>query len=145
MTPRCLEAITALYSEGDGTAGARLVDRCRRDGQAAGEYLPAPSTLAWSVKFAIMCQKLGLDTWGGHRRPATKPFGFMPFYPGPGLGGTLHPVDPLYLSWKLRTLKCRRALSTWPDQINAGVPEVVVGRVRMRSTIWAGPLRGSQI
>jgi UDP-N-acetyl-D-glucosamine dehydrogenase len=55
---------------------------------------------------ALMCDKLGLDTWEVVDAAATKPYGFMPFYPGPGLGGHCIPIDPLYLSWKLRTLNC---------------------------------------
>src|SRR3954452_3620151 len=54
---------------------------------------------------ALMCQRLGLDTWEVIQPAASKPFGFMPFYPGPGLGGHCIPIDPLYLSWKLKTLK----------------------------------------
>jgi UDP-N-acetyl-D-glucosamine dehydrogenase len=80
---------------------------------------------------AIMCQKLGLDTWEVIDAAATKPFGFMPFYPGPGLGGHCIPVDPLYLSWKLRTLKYEARFIELADRINGGMPAVVVDRVQL--------------
>jgi UDP-N-acetyl-D-glucosamine dehydrogenase len=60
---------------------------------------------------------------------ATKPFGFMPFYPGPGIGGHCIPVDPLYLSWKLKTLNYRARFIELAGEINAGMPEYVVQRI----------------
>ena len=94
---------------------------------------------------AIMCQKLGLDTWEVIDAAATKPFGFMPFYPGPGLGGHCIPVDPLYLSWKLRTLKYEARFIDLADQINTGMPEIVVGRVQDALNDLGQAVRGSQI
>src|SRR5205814_1468018 len=79
---------------------------------------------------AIMSGKLGLDTWEIIEAAATKPFGFMPFYPGPGLGGHCIPIDPLYLSWKLKTLKYEARFIELADEINAHMPEFVVERVR---------------
>ena len=55
-------------------------------------------------EMALMCQRLGIDVWEVIEAAKSKPFGFMPFYPGPGLGGHCIPIDPLYLSWKLRAL-----------------------------------------
>jgi UDP-N-acetyl-D-glucosamine dehydrogenase len=74
---------------------------------------------------AIMCGRLGLDTWEVIHAAASKPFGFMPFYPGPGLGGHCIPIDPLYLSWKLKTLKYNARFITLADQINSAMPEFV--------------------
>ena len=71
-------------------------------------------------------RRLGIDTWEVIRAAATKPFGFMQFYPGPGLGGHCIPIDPLYLSWKLRTLKYQARFITLADEINSAMPEVVV-------------------
>jgi UDP-N-acetyl-D-glucosamine dehydrogenase len=79
---------------------------------------------------AIMSQKLGLDTWEIIDAAATKPFGFMPFYPGPGLGGHCIPVDPLYLSWKLKTLKYEARFIELADDINTHMPHVVAERVQ---------------
>ncbi len=74
---------------------------------------------------AIMCGRLGLDTWEVIAAAASKPFGFMPFYPGPGLGGHCIPIDPLYLSWKLKTLKYNARFISLADEINSAMPEVV--------------------
>jgi UDP-N-acetyl-D-glucosamine dehydrogenase len=78
---------------------------------------------------AIMCQRLGLDAWEVIEAAASKPFGFMPFYPGPGLGGHCIPVDPLYLSWKLKTLKYNARFIELADEINSAMPEFVLMRV----------------
>ncbi len=78
---------------------------------------------------AIMCHKLGLDTWEVIGAAATKPFGFMPFYPGPGLGGHCIPVDPHYLSWKLKTLKYNARFIELAGEINSAMPNYVVGMV----------------
>ncbi len=78
---------------------------------------------------AIMCGRLGLDTWEVIEAASTKPFGFMPFYPGPGLGGHCIPIDPLYLSWKLKTLKYNARFIALADEINSGMPELVVVKV----------------
>jgi UDP-N-acetyl-D-glucosamine dehydrogenase len=72
-----------------------------------------------------MCGRLGLDTWEVIQAAASKPFGFMPFYPGPGLGGHCIPIDPLYLSWKLKTLKYHARFITLADEINSAMPEFV--------------------
>ncbi|MDD4279478.1 MAG: nucleotide sugar dehydrogenase [Candidatus Sumerlaeales bacterium] len=75
---------------------------------------------------ALMCDKLGLDVWEVIDAAATKPFGFMPFYPGPGLGGHCIPIDPLYLSWKLRGLNFNARFIELASAINASMPEFVV-------------------
>jgi UDP-N-acetyl-D-glucosamine dehydrogenase len=74
---------------------------------------------------ALMCRKLGLDTWEVIDAAATKPFGFMPFYPGPGLGGHCIPIDPHYLSWKLKTLEYNARFIELAGEVNSGMPEVV--------------------
>jgi UDP-N-acetyl-D-glucosamine dehydrogenase len=74
---------------------------------------------------ALMCRKLGLDTWEVIDAAATKPFGFMPFYPGPGLGGHCIPIDPHYLSWKLKTLEYTARFIALAGEVNSGMPEVV--------------------
>jgi UDP-N-acetyl-D-glucosamine dehydrogenase len=76
-----------------------------------------------------MSRRLGIDVWEVIRAAATKPFGFMPFFPGPGLGGHCIPVDPLYLSWKLRSLKFQARFIELADSINSAMPEHVVSRV----------------
>jgi UDP-N-acetyl-D-glucosamine dehydrogenase len=78
---------------------------------------------------AIMSKKLDIDPWEVIRAAATKPFGFMPFFPGPGLGGHCIPIDPLYLSWRMRTLKYQARFIELADTINSAMPEHVVGLV----------------
>jgi UDP-N-acetyl-D-glucosamine dehydrogenase len=75
---------------------------------------------------ALMCNRLGLDVWEVIEAAATKPFGFMPFYPGPGLGGHCIPLDPHYLAWKLKTLDYRARFIELADDINTGMPHHVV-------------------
>lgn len=78
---------------------------------------------------ALMCDKLDLDVWEVIDAAATKPFGFMPFYPGPGLGGHCIPIDPLYLSWKLRGLNYTARFIELASEVNAGMPEFVVEKI----------------
>jgi UDP-N-acetyl-D-glucosamine dehydrogenase len=78
---------------------------------------------------AMMCARLGIDTWEVIEAAASKPFGFLPFYPGPGLGGHCIPIDPLYLSWKLKVLKYNARFIQLADEINSSMPEFVVGKI----------------
>jgi len=80
-------------------------------------------------EFAIMCNKLDLDTSEIIQAASTKPFGFMPFYPGPGLGGHCLPIDPLYLSWKLKTLDYNARFIELASEINANMPLYVVSKI----------------
>ena len=74
---------------------------------------------------ALMCERLQVDVWEVIEAAATKPFGFMPFFPGPGLGGHCIPVDPLYLSWKLKTLNNRARFIELAGEVNSQMPEHV--------------------
>ena len=94
---------------------------------------------------AIMCARLGLDTWEVIQAAASKPFGFMPFYPGPGLGGHCIPIDPLYLSWKLKTLKYTARFITVADEVNSAMPEFIEAMVADALNDRRKPLRGSRI
>jgi len=78
---------------------------------------------------ALMCDRLGLDVWEIINAAATKPFGFMPFYPGPGLGGHCIPIDPHYLSWKLKSLNYYARFIELAGDINSHMPEYVVDRI----------------
>ncbi|MBZ5640569.1 MAG: nucleotide sugar dehydrogenase [Acidobacteriia bacterium] len=79
-------------------------------------------------EIALMCEVLGLDVWEVIDGAATKPFGFMRFYPGPGIGGHCIPLDPHYLSWKLKTLNYYAKFIELASEINGNMPEVVVRR-----------------
>ncbi|UCG60409.1 MAG: nucleotide sugar dehydrogenase [Candidatus Zixiibacteriota bacterium] len=78
---------------------------------------------------AVMCDRLKLDVWEIIDAAATKPFGFMPFYPGPGLGGHCIPIDPHYLSWKLKSLNYYARFIELAGDINSHMPEYVVDRI----------------
>ncbi|MEE8577226.1 MAG: nucleotide sugar dehydrogenase [candidate division Zixibacteria bacterium] len=78
---------------------------------------------------AVMCDRLNLDVWEIIDAAATKPFGFMPFYPGPGLGGHCIPIDPHYLSWKLKSLNYYARFIELAGDINSHMPEYVVERI----------------
>jgi UDP-N-acetyl-D-glucosamine dehydrogenase len=80
-------------------------------------------------ELAQMCDRLGVDVWNVLDAAATKPFGFMKFTPGPGLGGHCIPLDPHYLSWKMRTLSFRTRMIAVADEINAEMPIFVVRKV----------------
>jgi len=81
-------------------------------------------------EMAKVCNALGIDTWEVVRAAATKPFGFMPFYPGPGIGGHCIPLDPHYLSWKARQHGFDSQFITLAEQINSSMPKYVAGLVR---------------
>jgi UDP-N-acetyl-D-glucosamine dehydrogenase len=78
---------------------------------------------------ALIADRLGVDVWEVIEAAATKPFGFMKFTPGPGLGGHCIPVDPHYLSWKMRTLNYKTRFIDVASDINSAMPEFVVGKV----------------
>ena len=80
-------------------------------------------------EIALMCDRLGLDVWEVVKAAATKPFGFMPFYPGPGLGGHCIPIDPFYLSWKAKQTGFDPRFIELAGQINGSMPQFVVDKV----------------
>jgi UDP-N-acetyl-D-glucosamine dehydrogenase len=94
---------------------------------------------------ALMCDRLGVDVWEVIDAAATKPFGFMAFYPGPGLGGHCIPVDPHYLSWKLKTLNYRARFIELAGEINSEMPEYVVRRVTDALNDQRKSVKGSRI
>jgi UDP-N-acetyl-D-glucosamine dehydrogenase len=94
---------------------------------------------------ALMCNKLGLDVWEVVEAAATKPYGYMPFYPGPGLGGHCIPVDPHYLSWKLRALNYTARFIELAAEVNSHMPDFVVSKVTDALNEVAKPVKGSKI
>ena len=96
-------------------------------------------------EMAIVCDKLGVDVWEVIEAAATKPFGFMKFTPGPGVGGHCIPLDPHYLAWKMRTLNYRTRFIELAGEINAEMPEYWVGRVVDRLNEQGRAARGSNL
>jgi UDP-N-acetyl-D-glucosamine dehydrogenase len=96
-------------------------------------------------EMALMCHDLGVNVWEVIDAAKTKPFGFMPFYPGPGLGGHCIPVDPFYLSWKARQQGFESRFIELAGHINAAMPRYVLKRVGEALNSVAKPLKGSRI
>ncbi|MBP8974319.1 MAG: nucleotide sugar dehydrogenase, partial [Anaerolineae bacterium] len=96
-------------------------------------------------EMALMCQRLGLDVWEVIEAAKSKPFGFMPFYPGPGLGGHCIPIDPLYLSWKLRALNYTARFIELASEINTSMPYHVVKMVMEALNEEGKALRGAHV
>jgi UDP-N-acetyl-D-glucosamine dehydrogenase len=94
---------------------------------------------------AIIADRLGVDVWEVIDAAATKPFGFMRFTPGPGLGGHCIPVDPHYLSWKMRTLNYKTRFIELASEINAEMPLFVVGKVRQALNASRKAVNGSSV
>ena len=96
-------------------------------------------------ELAIMCDRLGVDVWEVIDAAATKPFGFMKFQPGPGLGGHCIPIDPLYLSWKLKSLNYSARFIELASEINTGMPRFAVGKIQDALNNQKKSLNGSNI
>ncbi len=128
LTPECLDRAIHLY--------AKIVQRvvpvtsCR-----AAEATKLLENIFRSVNIALVNElkviyaTMGIDIWEVIEAAATKPFGFMPFYPGPGLGGHCIPIDPFYLTWKALEYGMRTRLIELAGEINTAMPQYVVGRV----------------
>jgi nucleotide sugar dehydrogenase len=96
-------------------------------------------------EMAIFCHELGVDLWDAIRCASTKPFGFQPFYPGPGVGGHCIPIDPNYLSYKVRTLGYPFRFVELAQEINARMPSYLVDRIAELLNRHAKPLNGARI
>lgn len=95
-------------------------------------------------ELAIMCERLGVDVWEVIDAAATKPFGFMKFTPGPGLGGHCIPIDPLYLSWKMKSFHYNARFIELASEINTNMPRYVVNRVMEGLNDHGKALKGSK-
>ena len=129
MTPACLEVAAALYQ--------RAIDVVVPvSSPEAAEMVKLLENTFRSVNIGLvnevllMCDKLGLDAWEVIDAAATKPFGYMRFTPGPGLGGHCLPIDPLYLSWKMKSLNYTARFIDLASEVNTGMPEFWVDRVQ---------------
>ena len=96
-------------------------------------------------ELALMCRDLGVDVWEVIDAAKTKPFGFMPFYPGPGLGGHCIPIDPFYLSWKARQSGFESRFIELAGHVNGGMPRHVVERVAEALNSRSRAVRGSRV
>ncbi|MBI3667980.1 MAG: nucleotide sugar dehydrogenase [Acidobacteria bacterium] len=96
-------------------------------------------------EMALLCDRMGINVWEVIEAAATKPFGFMPFYPGPGLGGHCIPIDPFYLSWKSKQAGAEARFIELAGQINGQMPLFVVEKVQAALNERSKPVKGSRI
>ncbi|HET8627694.1 MAG TPA: nucleotide sugar dehydrogenase [Thermomicrobiales bacterium] len=101
--------------------------------------------VALANEMALICERLGVDVWEVIAAAATKPFGFQPFYPGPGLGGHCIPVVPHYLAWKLKALGYEARFIALADEVNAAMPAHVVGLAQDALNDEGKALRGARV
>ncbi len=96
-------------------------------------------------EMALMCDRMGINVWEVIEAAATKPFGFMPFYPGPGLGGHCIPIDPFYLSWKTKQAGIEARFIELAGYINGQMPHFVVDKIQNALNDHSKPVKGSHI
>ena len=96
-------------------------------------------------EMALMCDRMGINVWEVIEAAATKPFGFMPFFPGPGLGGHCIPIDPFYLSWKTKQAGIEARFIELAGYINGQMPHFVVDKIQNALNEQSKPVRGSHI
>jgi UDP-N-acetyl-D-glucosamine dehydrogenase len=144
ITPECTEVACALYSACIDTVvpvasaeAAELVKLLENTFRAVN--------IGMVNEMAIMCNKLGVDVWEVIDAAATKPFGFMKFTPGPGIGGHCIPLDPHYLAWKMRTLNYKTRFIDLASEINSEMPEYVVRKVARSLNDDRKSVNGSKI
>lgn len=144
LTPACLEAAVELYS----TAVEKIVpvSSC-----AAAEATKLTENIFRSVNIALVnelkmiYEKMGVDIWEIIAAAKTKPFGFMAFYPGPGLGGHCIPIDPFYLTWKAREYGMHTRFIELAGEVNASMPDYVMSKVADVLNRHGKAVRGSKI
>ena len=144
LTPQCLDKATALYMR--AVDQVVPVSSCR-----AAEATKLLENIFRSVNIALVNElkvvydAMGIDIWEVINAAKTKPFGFMPFYPGPGLGGHCIPIDPFYLTWKAREFGQSTRFIELAGEINTSMPHYVIRRLMEALNFQRKPLNGSKI
>jgi UDP-N-acetyl-D-glucosamine dehydrogenase len=144
ITPACTAAAVAMYS----TAMKNIVPVSTAEVAEMTKLLEntfRAVNIALVNEMALMCERLGVDVWEVIQAASTKPFGFMKFTPGPGLGGHCIPIDPLYLSWKLKSVKYNARMIELASEINTNMPRYVVQRVQDLLNAHGKALHGSSL
>jgi UDP-N-acetyl-D-glucosamine dehydrogenase len=144
ITPACTELATALYQSCietivpvSSTETAELVKLLENTFRSVN--------IAMANEMAIVCDKLGVNVWEVIDAAATKPFGFMKFTPGPGIGGHCIPLDPHYLAWKMRSLNYKTRFIELAGEVNTAMPQFVVDKVSQALNAVRKPVNGSDI
>jgi UDP-N-acetyl-D-glucosamine dehydrogenase len=144
VTPQCLEVASKLYTH-------FIEQIVPVSSSRAAEMVKLLENTFRSVniglvnEMALMCDRLKVDVWEVIEAAATKPFGFMAFQPGPGLGGHCIPIDPIYLSWKLKTLNYRARFIELASEINADMPHYVVKKVNDALNEFSKAVKNSKV
>jgi UDP-N-acetyl-D-glucosamine dehydrogenase len=144
ITPACTEMGAAFYSQALDTVvpvnGTRVAEMVK-----LLENTFRMINIGLVNEMALMCDRMGINVWEVIDAAATKPFGFMPFYPGPGLGGHCIPIDPFYLSWKTKQAGIEARFIELAGYINGSMPQYVVDRIQNALNDHGKPLKGSKI
>jgi UDP-N-acetyl-D-glucosamine dehydrogenase len=144
VTPKCTELAKALYSQTLDTvipvSSTRVAEMVK-----LLENTFRSVNIGLVNELALMCDKMGIDVWEVIDAAATKPFGFMPFYPGPGLGGHCIPIDPFYLSWKAKQDGFEARFIELAGQVNSAMPHYVVTKAMEALNERRKSLKGSRI
>lgn len=144
FTPACLEKAKALYERAIDTVVP--VSSCRAaEATKLLENIFRAINIALVNELKLVYSAMDIDVWEVINAAKTKPFGFMPFYPGPGLGGHCIPLDPFYLTWKAREYGQTTRFIELAGEINTRMPEYVVGRVTEALNAFGKPVNGSRI
>jgi len=144
ITPECGEVAAAWYSQALETVVP--VSSCEvAEMTKLLENTFRMINIGLVNELAIMCDRLNLDVWEVIDAAATKPFGFMKFTPGPGLGGHCIPIDPLYLSWKLRSLNYNARFIELASEINTYMPRYTLGKIQDALNENRKPVNGSRV
>ncbi len=144
VTPACTTLAAALYRQVTSSVFEVSSPRVAETAKLLENTFRSVN-IALANELAFACRKIGVDPWEVIEAAATKPFGFMPFYPGPGIGGHCIPVDPLYLSWKVRLTGYEAQFIALADQINRAMPEHVVTLVADALNHRSQALRGASV
>ena len=144
LTETCHELAVALYSE----VIAQVIEVSSPEAAELAKLLEntfRAVNIGLVNEMAVIADRLGIDVWEVIDAAATKPYGFMRFFPGPGLGGHCIPIDPLFLAWKMKTLHYRTRFIELAAEINAEMPRYVVERVAEALNEVRKSLNGSRI
>ena len=144
FTPTCLERCKELYLLALDQVHA--VNSCRvAEATKLTENIFRAVNIAMVNELKVVFHKMGIDVWEVIEAAATKPFGFMPFFPGPGLGGHCIPIDPFYLTWKAREFEQHTRFVELAGEINTAMPDYVVSIVGHALNEESKPIKGSRI
>jgi UDP-N-acetyl-D-glucosamine dehydrogenase len=143
-TPQCAELARALYSTSIDTVIPVSSPRVAEMVKLLENTFRAVN-IGLVNEIALMCDKLGIDVWEVVDAAKTKPFGFMPFYPGPGLGGHCIPIDPFYLSWKAKQYGFEPRFIELAGAVNGAMPHATVDKIAEALNVRKQPLNGARI